>query len=125
MNLYRVTFDDQDDYVEAKTFGEAITVWRAALKVDDDWVDDTTEPQSVELVADKPVMRPVAIALNGLVATANDMLRFGTHDGPCTNVNDDEFNRPSCTKHVEATEVRCAALRRALDTLEQARAVSS
>lgn len=54
--LYQVQFDHEDDFVEAETFAEAITVWQGAMAIanGEPW---TEEPESVLRVSEKPVLR--------------------------------------------------------------------
>jgi hypothetical protein len=57
--LYRVMFDCEYDYIEAKSFGAAVEIWRRHL-IDENEPGDieaTVEPESVELVHDEPVRR--------------------------------------------------------------------
>jgi len=61
--VYRVTYDGEDEIVEADSFGDALKVWRAALmaefKREDCYEpdDEDREPDSVTLIADRPVLR--------------------------------------------------------------------
>ena len=59
MNLYRIQFDIDPDYVEAATFTDAINLWRLNLirenKPGD--FDDQVQPESVELVHEGGVIR--------------------------------------------------------------------
>ena len=58
MNLYHVQWDGGSRYVEAATFGDAVKLWREAMR--DEWGDDLRpddEPDSVALVDDQPVLR--------------------------------------------------------------------
>lgn len=59
MKLYKVTFDDQPDFIEAENLRDAITIWRGnLLKTNDndpDFID--IDPESAELVHDEPVLR--------------------------------------------------------------------
>jgi len=62
MRLYQVTFDGDNDFVEAESFGRAIELWRAELKRQDpeSWTDEelaAEEPEQVVLASDKPVIR--------------------------------------------------------------------
>lgn len=58
MKLYRVTFDNQPDYVEAASFGHALLIWREHVIADNPGdFDATVEPESLELVHDQPVWR--------------------------------------------------------------------
>jgi hypothetical protein len=54
-----------------------------------------------------------------LAAAARGMLRFGEHDGPCTN-HDDASGTEACVFHVEAFELRQVALGAALAKLDEA-----
>ena len=67
MNLYRVVFDGQPDFVEAETFSRAIELWRAKLisENEPDDFEDNVEPESVELVHESPVVRKEAEASDG------------------------------------------------------------
>ncbi len=61
MKLYQVTFDGDEDYVEAASYGQAVARWRAELKrqnpdEDEEW-SDTEEPESVVLISSRPVLR--------------------------------------------------------------------
>jgi hypothetical protein len=60
MNLYHVQYDSQSFWVEAETFGQAVDLWKAHVKVlwDQDYMD-TDQPESVHLVHDEPVIRAV------------------------------------------------------------------
>jgi hypothetical protein len=60
-----------------------------------------------------------AVPLDDLVAAARGMLRFGQHEGPCTN-HDDASGTERCVFHAEAFERREATLRAALDALDEA-----
>ncbi len=61
MNLYRVIFDGEPDYVEARTFAEAIVLWRANLIEENEpgVIDHNEDPESVELVHEKSVVREI------------------------------------------------------------------
>ncbi len=58
MNVYLLMCDGTEDYVEARTYGEAISVWTAAKRREwgDDWTPED-EPESCSLVSDRPVLR--------------------------------------------------------------------
>lgn len=58
MKLYRVTFDDQPTYVEARYFAEAIELWSCHMAKEQgaDW-DGDEEPEEVALVHDEAVVR--------------------------------------------------------------------
>lgn len=58
MKLYHIQFDGQSYWVEAQSFGNAVIVWQAHVKVL--WGEDFTgeeEPDSVQLAHDEPVIR--------------------------------------------------------------------
>lgn len=58
MSLYRLIYDNDDNFVEAETFSEAIELWRAVKRVE--WGEDFQlgdEPYSCQLIYDKPVIR--------------------------------------------------------------------
>ena len=61
MNLYRVIFDGEPNYVEARTFAEAIVLWRANLIEENEPGDiaPDEDPESVELVHEKSVVRDI------------------------------------------------------------------
>lgn len=59
MNLYRILFDGDPDFVEAETFAGAILLWRDNLIEENEPgdFDESVQPESVELVHEKPVLR--------------------------------------------------------------------
>lgn len=59
MKLFRVQFDGQSDYVEAETMQKAIERWHEHSRADDPKWDDpfTPEPDGVELVSERSVLR--------------------------------------------------------------------
>lgn len=62
MRLYRVLFDGQWVYVEARSFLGAMVAWRGWAQKE--WGEDFTgeeEPESLELVHDGPVYREVGV----------------------------------------------------------------
>ena len=57
MPLYCVSFDDQNDYVEAANFTEAIAKWDKHIREDPDMADFDDEPDSCALISEEPVIR--------------------------------------------------------------------
>lgn len=63
LKVYRITYDGEDRYVEAETFGQAVEVWSeymvAQWKRDEDYEegDEDRQPASVEHVGDYGVIR--------------------------------------------------------------------
>lgn len=67
MNLYRVRWDGEDEFVEAQRFGDAVALWRAEMvrrwKLSGEYEaghDDSIEPEEVHLVSEcrvNPVIR--------------------------------------------------------------------
>ena len=61
LNLYLLIYDDEHYYVEAPRLNEAVSIWKK--HVEKYWGDDydgTEEPQSVQLIHEKPVVRLTA-----------------------------------------------------------------
>lgn len=63
MNLYAIHSEDGIDHVEAASFGEAVSLWRAAKVAEfgegSGW-DDESQPESVHLLDTSPVIREAA-----------------------------------------------------------------
>ncbi len=58
MRLYKVTFDNQPEFVEAPDFGSAVLIWREHLMATNPGDFDGTEnPESLELISESPVIR--------------------------------------------------------------------
>lgn len=74
------------------------------------------EAQREAMVADQILER--AERAERVETAAREMLRFGEHEGPCTN-HDDASGTESCELHAEAFERRQAALRAALAALDE------
>ncbi len=58
MNLYRIVYDEEKVYVEARSLCVAIELWWTMMKNEcgDEW-DEMEEPDSVALVQSGPVIR--------------------------------------------------------------------
>jgi hypothetical protein len=58
MKLYHVQYDGCSFWIEAESFANAVSAWKAHVKVlwDQDYMD-TDEPESVHLVHEEPVIR--------------------------------------------------------------------
>lgn len=57
--LYRILFDGEPDYIEATSFGKAIKLWRDNI-IDENEpgvIAEDEEPESVELIHEKGVIR--------------------------------------------------------------------
>ena len=61
--MYRIMFDGEYRYVEAKNYGEAVEIWRVYTIAE--WKrekcfedgDESIEPESVERLSTEPVLR--------------------------------------------------------------------
>jgi hypothetical protein len=60
-----------------------------------------------------------------LIMAAEDLLKFGTHDGNCTNEHQMKIlpKVPPCSKHLSAMKSREARFRRAVDQFKLLRDV--
>ena len=58
LKLFAVHYDGSEDFVEAVTMRDAITVWHIHMKLQNgsDWYGDE-EPEACRLVSEKPVLR--------------------------------------------------------------------
>lgn len=60
MKVYLISCEGESRIVEAESYGRAVTIWTAAMirefGPDSGWTTDT-EPESVELLSDEPVIR--------------------------------------------------------------------
>lgn len=69
LRLYHIQADGESDWVEAASVADAVRIWRAAKieeygATDSGWWE-TTEPDSVHMVSDEPVIRDAAAVRAG------------------------------------------------------------
>lgn len=55
MKLYRILFDNEPSFIEAESFGDAVTLWRKVFEATEDC--EAPEPESVELVHHEAAVR--------------------------------------------------------------------